>query len=64
MTARMADQYRPEPGAPSFTCADCGIAQDHLARFPGDRCIDCHDVATRDVVITAADLVRAFGGRS
>lgn len=61
--ARMSDQYRPEPGERSFACSDCGTLQGWLAEFPGGRCIDCHDVATRGVVVTAADLRAAFGGR-
>lgn len=59
----MADQYRPEPGDRSFVCADCGIEQVILAEFPGGRCIDCHDMATRHQVVTAEELRRAFGGR-
>ena len=60
---RMSDQYKPEPGERSFTCAECGVEQHWLAGFPGGRCIDCHDRATRHEVITAEELRKAFGGR-
>lgn len=58
---KMSDEYKPQAGERSFLCADCGVAQHWLAGFPGGRCIDCHDVATRNQVVTAGELRRAFG---
>lgn len=63
MTGRMADQYLPGPGERSFTCSECGVDQHYLAEFPKGRCIDCHERATRNQVITAEELRKAFGIR-
>lgn len=60
---RMAEGYRPNVGERSETCVECGIDQHWLAMFPKGRCIDCHDRATRNEVVTAEELRKAFGGR-
>jgi len=46
-----------------ITCKDCKADVDPLAIFPGNRCLECHKVATaNDPMPTADDIVRMWGG--
>jgi hypothetical protein len=47
----------------TFTCKKCDTVDSWLNEFPNGLCVECHDVATRHIVWTAADIRKAFGGK-